>query len=185
MSENIEKISELSASEEEIPLFRNILDKHLNNYKERCFKNGISAVNTFYRKEENGHWKIFLIISAHNLNYKNYWTGEWLSWWEVENVGGSNYTLKGTVKASTYYYEEGNIQFNLKSDFDEKLSNENEDELLAKDIIGIIESRENKIQVDLDQVYDNFSDNYIKPLRRKLPVTGNKMNWSLNQIGLK
>lgn len=39
--------------------------------------------------------------------------------------------------------------------------------------------------MDLDGVYDNFSDNYIKPLRRKLPVTGQKMNWNLNQIGIK
>jgi hypothetical protein len=130
-------------------------------------------------------WKINLIISSHNLNHKNFWCGEWLSNWELDKIENGKYLLKGSVRANTYYYEEGNIQFNLKSDFEENLTNDSEGESLARDVIHLIETRENKIQMDLDQVYDNFSDNYIKPLRRKLPVTGNKMNWSLNQIGLK
>jgi hypothetical protein len=109
------------------------------------------------------------LISSHNINYKNFWCGEWLSNWTLEKTSQSTYTLTGTVKINTYYHEEGNIQFNLKSDFEEKLSAEKEDEFLAKDVVTLIENRENKIQIDLDEVYDNFSDNYIKPLRRKLP----------------
>ena len=45
-----------------------------------------------------------------------------------------------------------------------------------------IEKKENDVQMDLEKVYDNFSDHYIKPLRRKLPVTGTKMNWNLHQV---
>ena len=45
--------------------------------------------------------------------------------------------------------------------------------------------------MDLDNVYDNFSDNYIKPLRRKLP--GNYIdlqyisysNWSKDELEFK
>lgn len=119
------------------------------------------------------------------MNHKNFWCGEWLSCWELDKVGSNTYTLKGSVKANTYYYEEGNIQFNLKTNFEEKMSCETEGEEFARDVFNLIEARENKIQIDLDKVYDDFSDNYIKPLRRKLPVTGSKMNWNLNQIGLK
>ena len=87
-----------------------------------------------------------MIISAHNLNYKNFWTGEWLSWWELEKLEGCNYSLKGFIRANTYYYEEGNIQFNLKQDIEETLSSHNEDGILAKDVITIIENRENKVK---------------------------------------
>ena len=64
-------------------------------------------------------WNVVLLISAHNLNYKNCWCGEWLSWWNLEKTDDHTYNLKGKVRANTYYYEEGNVQFNLASDFDE------------------------------------------------------------------
>ncbi len=99
------------------------------------------------KKLDDDKWKIYLIISAHNLNYKNFWTGEWLSWWELEKVEDDKFTLKGFVRANTYYYEEGNIQFNLKQDLEEKLSTENEDATLAKDVIGLIENLENRVSI--------------------------------------
>jgi hypothetical protein len=99
----------------------------------------------FFKKIDDDKWKIFLIISAHNLNYKNFWTGEWLSWWELEKLDSENFSLKGYVRANTYYYEEGNIQFNLKKDLVEKLSSSNEDATLAKDVVGLIENSENKV----------------------------------------
>ena len=49
------------------------------------------------------------------------------------------------VKANTYYYEEGNIQFNLKTDFDEKLSLEGSEEQIAKDVVQLIKTREDKV----------------------------------------
>ncbi len=54
---------------------------------------------------------------------------------------------QGNVKANTYYYEEGNIQFNLKTDFDEKLSLDGSDEQNAKDIIQLIKTREDKVDL--------------------------------------
>ena len=107
---------------------------------------------------------------------KNFWSGEWLSTWVFQNG-----KLTGTIKANTYYYEEGNIQFNLKTEFDEKVNGSSDTEI-ASSVISIIEKKENDVQTELEKVYDNFSDHYIKPLRRKLPITGTKMNWSLNQV---
>lgn len=120
------------------------------------------------------------MISSHNLNKKSYWSGEWISSWELIKEQ-SSWKLKGTVKANTFYYEEGNIQFHLETNFDETIPL-GDDDTIAKSVINKIELNENKVQTELDQVYSNFSDNYIKPLRRKLPVIGTKMNWNLNQI---
>lgn len=90
-----------------------------------------------------------MIISAHNLNFKNYWTGEWLSWWELEKIDMNNYTLKGYVRANTYYYEEGNIQFNLKTEFEDKLSSTTDENNFAKDVIRIVEEIENHVNYQL------------------------------------
>lgn len=124
--------------------------------------------------------KLVIALSAHNLNRKNCWGGEWLSCWELERQG-DGYVLKGNIKANTFYYEEGNIQFHLDTQFNETIKG-GDDSQIAKDVVAKIEADENKVQTELDKVYDNFSDNYIKPLRRKFPITGTKMNWSLHQV---
>ena len=95
--------------------------------------------------QENSKWKIVLILSAHNLNQKNFWTGEWLSLWEIENVNENCFQVKGNVKANTYYYEEGNIQFNLNKEFLENLNSTASEEGLAKEIIEFIENVENNV----------------------------------------
>ena len=152
---------------------RQAIDASLQQYKEKYYKPTVTTSNVFY-DETTGN--INIIISAHNINMKNFWSGEWLSTWVFQNG-----KLTGTIKANTYYYEEGNIQFNVKTEFNENVST-GSDESTAKDILKIIEKKENDVQMDLEKVYDNFSDHYIKPLRRKLPITGTKMNWNLNQI---
>ena len=110
-----------------------------------------------------------MLLSAHNLNLKNLWTGEWLSHWTLEKTNDNSYKLSGNVKINTYYYEEGNIQFNMDKDFDTVLYNKQEDSDLANDVIDFIQKSENAIQLNLDTLFDNLSDQYIKPLRRKLP----------------
>ncbi len=53
--------------------------------------------------------------------------------------------MTGQVRANTYYYEEGNVQFNLSSDFNETLTAAVEDESFANEIIKKIEGFENKV----------------------------------------
>lgn len=108
-------------------------------------------------------------MSAHNLNLKNLWSGEWLSHWNIEKTSANTFKVTGNVKINTYYYEEGNIQFNLDKEFNTVLSANNENEELATNIMEFIRESENAIQLSLDKLFDNLSDQYIKPLRRKLP----------------
>jgi len=183
LSENIEKIEEL----ESVPecRLRDEIYKHLEEYRNKNFKAETSAINVHFTERNNSQF-ISFVLSSHNVNHKSFWSGEWLSSWELDyNPTSKQCSLKGFVKANTYYYEEGNIQFNLKTDFDEKVSFESNEEKFAKDLANLVKTREDKIQIELDKVYENFSENYVKPLRRKLPITGTKMNWNLNQIGIK
>lgn len=174
LAENNKEITGVETVEEGSEL-RKAVDAELAKYKEKYYKGGVTTTNVFY---DPANGKLNVMISAHNINMKNFWSGEWLSTWEFE---ASSKTLKGSVKANTYYYEEGNIQFNLKTEFSESI-NGDDDASIAKSIVSTIEKKENDVQMDLEKVYDNFSDHYIKPLRRKLPVTGTKMNWNLNQV---
>jgi len=59
---------------------------------------------------------IVISISCHNINFANFWGGEWLSKWQLDL---STQALSGGVTVHNHYFESGNIQFNLKKDFPE------------------------------------------------------------------
>ena len=155
---------------------RNAIESALKDYLQKCYKMDVTKYNVYYDEASN---KIIVLISVHNLNLKSFWSGEWLSTWELNNEKH----VKGTLKANTYYYEEGNIQFNLDTKFDKNIQG-NDNNTIAANLIEFIKTSENSVQLELEKVYDELSENYIKPLRRKLPVTGTKMNWNLNQLNL-
>lgn len=122
-----------------------------------------------------------MLLSSINCNLKNFWTGEWISVWEVKKES-NNFILSGNVRLSTYYYEEGNVQFKLNKNYDSKVSVGENNDSSAAEIIKSIGLLENNVQLELDKIYDSLSDEYLKPLRRRMPITGQKMNWNLNQI---
>lgn len=177
LSENIEKIETIDESTCE--LTKNI-NEALKKHIEKNYKSSVTASNVF--KRDDGSYNI--LISAHNYNYKNFWSGEWLSFWTL-TIENGKYLLKGTLRLSTYYYEEGNVQFKSSKDYEDFMIGSPSDALaLAEEIVKKIETSENDIQDELEKIYDDLSDNYLKPLRRRIPFTGQKMNWKLNQINI-
>ena len=90
---------------------RDTVDKKVKQYLEKCYKMDVTRYNVYFDAGSN---KITTLISVHNLNLKSFWSGEWLSTWEMD-INGKQ--IKGTLRANTYYYEEGNIQFNLDTKF--------------------------------------------------------------------
>jgi hypothetical protein len=46
-------------------------------------------------------------VSCHNLNFKNYWGGEWSSTWTVDMNNGAS--LSGHIRVHNHYFEQGNI----------------------------------------------------------------------------
>ena len=154
---------------------RDAIDSKMKEYMDKCYKTEVTKYNVYF----DGN-KIVVLVSAHNLNLKSFWSGEWLSTWEMD-INPKD--IKGTLRANTYYYEEGNIQFNLDTKFDGKAEG-GDDNAVATSLVEFIKKSENSVQLELEKVYDELSENYIKPLRRKLPITGTKMNWNINQINL-
>ena len=167
---------EEAQSEEVNNDLRDIIEQKVKKYLEKCYKMDVTRYNVYY----DGGNKIIVLISVHNLNLKSFWSGEWLSTWELDISGKQ---IKGILKANTYYYEEGNIQFNLDTKFNGNAKG-GDNNAIADSLVEFIKTSENSVQLELEKVYDELSENYIKPLRRKLPVTGTKMNWNINQLNL-
>ena len=142
---------------------RDAIQTKLKQYLEKCYKMDVTKYNVYFDGSAN---KIVVLISVHNLNLKSFWSGEWLSTWELD-ISGKN--VKGTLRANTYYYEEGNIQFNLDTKFNSTIQG-GDNNATATNLIEFIKKSENSVQLELEKVYDELSENYIKPLRRKLPV---------------
>ena len=156
---------------------RDAIEKKIKEYLGKCYKMDVTKYNVYFDGSAN---KIVVLISVHNLNLKSFWSGEWLSTWELD-ISGKH--VNGTLRANTYYYEEGNIQFNLDTKFNSTIKG-GDNNAIATSLIEFIKTSENSVQLELEKVYDELSENYIKPLRRKLPVTGTKMNWNINQLNL-
>ena len=167
----VEEAQETECTDE----LREAVEAKVKEYINKCYKTEVTKYNIYFTDD-----KIVVLISAHNLNLKSFWSGEWLSTWEMTI---SSKQIAGTLRANTYYYEEGNIQFSLDTKFNGAASG-GDNNAIAESLVEFIKKSENSVQLELEKVYDELSENYIKPLRRKLPITGTKMNWNVNQINL-
>ena len=167
----VEKVEEFESKNET----KKLVEKKLIEYINKYYNKEITYQNVYYDSMAD---KIHVLICGQNINEKNFWTGEWLSIWELDM---NEKSLTGEVKINTIYYEEGNVQFHFKKNYETKLSGE-EGEPIATELIGFIEKTENEIQTKLEKVNENFSDVYIKQLRKRVSLIGKDMNWSLDQI---
>ena len=179
LSENFEKLEKITQN---YPL-QVLLDKKVNEYKEKYYTKDKTSHNVYY-EEKDTKWNVKVLLSSHHIELKNYQTGEWISCYVISPKEQGEYSIEGSITINTFYNEENNTQFHLEEKVSDTIKAANDEELWDK-IIEIIESKENKIQIDLTEAFDSFEEEYTKPLRRKLPMTGMKMNWSLNQLALK
>ena len=116
---------------------RDVIEQKVKQYLQKCYKMEVTRYNVYF---DGGANKIIVLISVHNLNLKSFWSGEWLSTWELD-VNGKQ--IKGTLKANTYYYEEGNIQFSLDTKFNGSASGGN-NSAIADSLIEFIKTSENR-----------------------------------------
>jgi hypothetical protein len=111
--------------------------QQLDQYINRQFRKGTTTYTVF--PDQDG---LSIDISCHNLNFKNYWGGEWLSTWYVSL---SSQQISGNIKVHNHYFEQGNIQFNLdKSVPETKLTS-----LTAKAITDFIDKNETKVTLTI------------------------------------
>ena len=92
--------------------------------------------------------------------------------------------MEGEIKVNTMYYEDSNVQFNLKKNYEEKNKGKDESSL-ADELMNFIEKNENDVQDKIKIINENISEEYVKSLRKRISLVDKDMNWSLDQIQLK
>ena len=118
---------------------RRKIEKKLIEYINKYYNKKTTTYNVYYDSIVD---KIFVLICGQNVNENSFWSGEWLSSWEL-NLDDKK--VIGEIKINTIYYEDGNIQFNFKKNYEIKIKG-NDEESIANDLIGFIEKNENEIQ---------------------------------------
>jgi len=86
---------------------RDDIIKAMDSYLNRQFRKGTTEYSV-YSQPDGSEFRIE--ISCHNLNFKSFWGGEWLSSWIVNLQTGH---ISGNIKVHNHYFEQGNIQFNM------------------------------------------------------------------------
>jgi len=110
---------------------------NLNEYVSKNFKEGSTLGTVFL--DGDSEITIRINISCQNLNFKNFWGGEWLSTYDINHALGSNdFSMVGRIWINNHYFESGNIQFNLNKNFAEEISATANDGNVAKLIIDTI-----------------------------------------------
>ena len=167
----VEKLEEYESKSET----RKKIEKKLIEYINKYYNSNTTTYNVYFDSLLD---KIFVLICGQNISEVNFLSGEWLSTWECDL---NDKKVTGEIKINTIYYEEGNTQFNYKNNY-ETIIKGNDDDSLANELIGFIEKNENDIQKKMEMGNEDFSEKYIKSLRKSNSLIGKEMNWSIDQI---
>lgn len=148
---------------------RDEIVKAMNSYLNTQFRKG-TAEFTVYAQGDGSSLQID--VSCHNLNFKSFWGGEWVSSWTIDLNNNGNVT--GHIRVHNHYFESGNIQFNLNKDFPAKKPKS----LTGRAIVDLIRQQETSYQEGLEDMYTEVSEKLLKGMRRIMPVTRTKFDWS-------
>lgn len=181
-----------TAADDELPSayveeFRAAIDAELLRYIEEAFPRGHCAVYATQGKDLDDvqTFGLTAVISSAKFSPQNFCNGRWRSVWGIQVYGDmQTVELKGHIKVSAHYFEEGNVQLDTKYECTDSTVIQNPSET-ALAIASIIQHHESEYLACLEDSYSKLSDNTFKELRRKLPVTRTLFPWgSAHQLSL-
>ena len=171
---NPENIEEYTLNTE---MFRKV-SRRMEEYIKKYYNKNAIHYNVYHNDFMN---KINILISGKLIDLKNSWNGEWIGIWELD-IGTKK--MYGEILINTMYYEEGNIQFHFKKNY-ETDNKGNDESSMAGQLLEFIEKNENDVQNTIEKMNENLSEEYVKPLRKKVSLIEKDMNWSVEQVQFK
>jgi len=155
--------------------WRLAVEKELTEYIKERYTYGASTV---IGGSDADTITLAIFIESHKFEPKNFWNGRWRSKWSLAfNKGQTEGELTGLVKAQVHYFEDGNVQLVSSKDITETIQLQDET-TTAKEIIRIIRQAEDNYQQAVNENYQVMSDSTFKALRRQLPITKAKIDWT-------
>ncbi|KRY31260.1 F-actin-capping protein subunit alpha [Trichinella spiralis] len=103
--------------------------------------------------------------------------GHWQSQFAVQFPKEDELQIDGWIQLKVHYYEDGNVQLFSKKDVNRTIPFTNE-ATFANDVVKIVQEEEENFQRNVDQSRRLMSEFNFKGLRRQLPVTRSKIDWS-------
>lgn len=106
-------------------------------------------------------------------------SGRWQSRWELD-LTTNPVRVAGKIALHVHYFENGNLQLQSETRVDDesvRFSTPNE---LGDALLRVIKDAEDNLQTNLEDMYINMSQETFKEMRRVMPVTQTKMEWTLH-----
>ncbi|ETN16804.1 hypothetical protein, variant [Phytophthora nicotianae INRA-310] len=122
--------------------------------------------------------KLVVNLCTERINLRNFWGGRWNSRWEVD-LTANPAKVKGTIQLHVHYFENGNLQLQNSKDIEEEITVQRPGGL-GDAILRVMKEAEDDLQTNLEDMYINMSEETFKEMRRVMPVTQTKMEWSLH-----
>jgi F-actin-capping protein subunit alpha len=171
-TEETDKKQVLSGS---VEAYRSALSASLSAYLTESFKANKAALAVY--GADNG--VLTVAISARNVNLGNFWTGAWRGVYTLTvapQQGGGTTELRGGVKVSVHYFEDGNVQLHSNCDLNVSIVVDGA-ESVARKVAEAIGKFESDYQNALEEMYVNMHRTTFKAMRRLLPVNRQKFVW--------
>jgi capping protein alpha len=158
-----------------IESFRAAFDEKATEYTNEHYQNGTA---TIYGKKEGSSVVITVCISSARFNPNNFWNGRWRSVWTCKfSPSGGNVDISGVLKVNVHYYEDGNVQLNTETPIKTNASG-SDARSLADAAVKAIDKAESNFHKSIETSYNTMGDTTFKALRRVLPITRTKIDWT-------
>ncbi|KAL7691800.1 putative F-actin-capping protein subunit alpha [Plasmopara halstedii] len=122
--------------------------------------------------------KLVVNLCAERINLRNYWGGRWKSRWEVD-LSRTPLLVNGNIELHVHYFENGNLQLQSSKSIEQEITSERPGGI-GDAIVRVMKDAEDKLQLNLEDMYINMSEETFKEMRRVMPVTQTKMEWNLH-----
>ena len=114
-------------------------------------------------------------------NLRNWWSGGWKGEFTVKLNSGGSAQVTGKCDLLAHYFEDGNVQMNTSREYSEDGVGYGSAGELGEAIVKMIKKWESTLQAGLETMYTGMRDQTFKDMRRILPVTYTKFDWSGQQ----
>lgn len=154
---------------------RQAVQKAMEEYCQIQFVDQCAVVSVLERDGD-----LFVCLSGSKANLRNYWSGKWRSEWKV-----TKNEISGKVRVVVHYFEDGNVQLDQNKDVgSHPLKAADDDAAFAKQVQEFVRKQEADIQDTLEEMYQNMGVETFKDMRRVLPISKTKMDWTGAQLKL-